>query len=297
MMKIKKNVAYVFLFFAGGCAFNAVSSSTASRDAAPMKATAPEGHGLLFGVVPQRSPERLKEVWVPLLTKVSTESGIPIEFTSAPSILEFHKKVEGRAYELVYINPNQYVRASNQYSAFARSAKKKLSGILVKRTGDPRIRSVADLKGKKVAFPSGAFAATMINKLIVAKAGINLATGIEISEMPSHEAGYELVAAGKADAVGGVNTTFNNLPPATRSKLEIFNTSEGYSPHPLCALKSVSPEVVKKVQAAFVKVSTDPANQAMMKAVELATLEPVTDRDYDDLRLFSETAELLGIHD
>lgn len=149
---------------------------------------------LSFGVVPQQSPEELAKRWVPILENLSETTGFSIEFHTASTIPEFEQRVLNGEYDLVYMNPYHYTFFHQQpgYVALAKQKDQKLQGIIVVAQENP-IKSIQDLDGKSLAFPSpAAFAATIIPQALLKKEGIN----IESQYVSSHDSVYLNVANG-----------------------------------------------------------------------------------------------------
>ena len=56
---------------------------------------------LTFGIVPQQSATKLASLWTPILSYLSTKSGVELSFATAPDIPTFEKRVLDGEYELL----------------------------------------------------------------------------------------------------------------------------------------------------------------------------------------------------
>ena len=239
-----------------------------------------------FGVLPQVATAKVAEMWVPLIDKLSEKSGVKLKFVTAPNISEFGTRAAAGAYAFYYHNTLAYVQQDDKYTAFAREVGAKTVGVLVVSKDSP-LKSLKDLKGKTVAIPSaGSFGAAVLPLYAIQQeGGLDLQKDVKVVVAGSHEAGYQAVLQGKADATGGLTRTFELFPAESRANLKIFYTTKAYSPLPFAARKDVPAPVVAKVQKALVEIGKDPANAPLLEALNMKKgFEAAKPADWDDVR-------------
>jgi phosphonate transport system substrate-binding protein len=239
-----------------------------------------------FGVLPQVATAKLAETWVPFLERLSEASGVKLRFVTAPTISEFGARANTGAYAFYYHNTLAYVQHEQLYTPFAREVGAKTVGVLVVAK-QSKLSKLADLKGATVAIPSaGSFGAAVLPLFAIQQeGGLDLQKDVKVVVSGSHEAGYQSVLQGKADAAGGLTRTFNLMPEDARARLRILYTTKEYSPLPFAARKDVPPAVVAKVQKALVEFSRDPANAPLLEALSMKRgFEPAKASDWDDVR-------------
>jgi phosphonate transport system substrate-binding protein len=239
-----------------------------------------------FGVLPQVATAKLAEMWVPFLEKLSEKAGVKLKFVTAPNISEFGARAASGTYPFYYHNTLAYVQQDDRYAAFAREVGAKTVGVLIvaKSSG---LKKLSDLKGKTVAIPSaGSFGAAVLPLYAVQnEGGLELQKDVKVVVSGSHEAGYQAVLQGKADAAGGLTRTFELFPEESRANLKVFYTTKAYSPLPFAARKDVPKEVVAKVQKALVDFSKDAANAPLLEALNMKKgFEAAKPGDWDDVR-------------
>lgn len=237
---------------------------------------------LSFGIVPQQSPEELAKRWVPILEDISASTGLSIEFHTAPTIPEFEQRLFKGEYDLVYMNPYHYTFFHEKpgYVAFAKQKDQKLQGILVVGKESP-IKSIQDLKGKSIAFPSpAAFAATIIPQALLKREGIQ----IDSQYVASHDSVYLNVANGFFVAGGGIKRTFNTAPEEITHQLRILWETPKFTPHAFAYHPRVNPTQLLAVQAALLNLSQTEKGQALLKAIDFSGIESAEDRDWNDIR-------------
>jgi phosphonate transport system substrate-binding protein len=261
----------------------AIFAAVLSLAAAPALAEDPVYE---FGVLPQVATAKVAEQWVPFLDKLSEMSGVKLKFVTAPSISEFGTRAAAGAYQFYYHNTLAYVQQDELYKAFAREVGAKTKGVLVVAKENP-ITKLSQLKGGTVAIPSaGSFGAAVLPLFAIQnEGGLDLQKDLKVVIAGSHEAGYQAVLQGKAQASGGLTRTFELLPDADRARLRIFFTTKEYSPLPFAARKDVPADVVAKVQKALVAFSKDPANAPILEALNMKKgFEAAKPSDWDDVR-------------
>ncbi len=205
-----------------------------------------------FGVVPQQSGSKLSRLWSPILQYLENETGYHLRFATTRNIPTFEKRLSTGKYDIAYMNPYHYTEHHDitGYNAFAKAKDKRLKGILVVHK-DSTLKSLEDLEDQELAFPSNAFAATL-----VPRAHFNqLGTDVTPKYVSSHDSVYRNVAKGRYPAGGGVMRTFKNASPEIRDQLRVLWKSDGYTPHAFAAHPRVPPEAVEKIQQAMLKMS------------------------------------------
>lgn len=243
-------------------------------------AQAAQAQTLKMGIIPQQKASILSGIWKPILEKVSDIYGTKIEFATTKTINGFQDNTLKGAFDIVYTNPMYFVEVNqkNGFEAFAHAKDKKIKGILVKKKGSS-VSKLEDLAGKKLAFPAPtAFGASVLQRAALAKAGIRFRP----IYTKNHSAGYQAVSKGIFPAAGGVKRTFNAEPK--KGELEIFWTSEGYTPHAFAMSKKLAGASYDKLQDAFMKAFKDPAIAEILKTkLKLKGLQKAKSTDWADI--------------
>jgi len=244
----------------------------------PITVQAADQRGTLeFGIVPQQSAVKLLKAWGPLIKYLSTKTGRPIRFATAPTIGEFEKRCAAGEYDIAYMNPYHYVRFSKDpgYRVLAHQSHKQLTGIFVVRK-DSDLSSLTDLEGATLHFPSpNAFAATLLTQAMLKRNGIRFTPHYA----GSHDSVYLNVARGLAESGGGVVRTFQVQPDVLRAQLRILAKTKGYTPHAF----AVHPRVDKKLAASITRALLGLPPE-LRKNLKFKPLKAAVDADYDDVR-------------
>jgi len=237
---------------------------------------------MTVGIVPQQSASRLAEDWGPLLAEISRRSGVALVFRTAPSIPEFEERLGKGEYDFAYMNPYHYVvfHTASGYQAFAKEQDRKIKGILVVRK-ESTYRKPADLAGKTVVFPApAAFAASILPQAEFGR----LKIPIEAKFVASHDSVYRAVAVGLHEAGGGIQRTFEAMPPEVSDKLRILSETPAYTPHAFAAHPRVSPEIVAKILTAMASLASDEEGQRLLVPLAFKGITSAQDKDWNDIR-------------
>lgn len=223
-------------------------------------------------IVPQFTPTVIEQLWSPTIRALESASGEKLTIKYYKTITEFEKALARGEVDFAYMNPYHIVMFKNKYEPIIKDGKEKLSGFLVVRNNS-KYKSVKDLKGQKIAFPSpNAFAASL---LIRAQLKFVEKIDFEPVYVNTHTNVYKYVVLGETEAGGGVNKTLAKEYLDVKSSLRILYRTPESSPHPFCANKRVPKSVVSKIQNAFLKLaSQDEASQKALAAIEIS--QPTT---------------------
>tara|TARA_B100000427_G_scaffold315082_1_gene308838 strand:+ start:83 stop:949 length:867 start_codon:yes stop_codon:yes gene_type:complete len=255
--------------------------------AAKETSAAEKQRDILFGIVPQQSATRLAQIWIPIMNRLSQETGLPIRFATTKDIPTFEKCLAKGAYELAYMNPYHYTVFHTQsgYRAFAHQAAKRLQGLIVVRADSPA-HKLADLNGQAFAFPSpAAFGASVLPQAEMRSQKIEH----ETKYVKSHDSVYRSVAAGIYAAGGGVKRTFNSIPEDLRKQLRVIYRTDAYTPHAFAASPALSDNDLQTIATAFINViGSDPK---LMKPLGMAGLVAAEDSNWNDVRALGLTEQ------
>lgn len=234
-----------------------------------------------FGIVPQQSATRVAEHWIPVSNFLSQQTGLDIRFTTKPSISQFDQELAKGRYDLVYMNPFQYIQSHEHlgYQAIAKARDKKIRGIVVSHK-DSGLDSLSDISGQRLAFPSPvAFAASILSQGYLKQNEIDY-TPVYVR---SHDSVYHNVAKGVFIAGGGVMRTFNAMDKSITEQLTVVWESDGYTPHAIAVHPSMPQATVLQIQQAFLNL--EERAPELLTPLRLKGFTTAQDREWDDVRL------------
>lgn len=237
---------------------------------------------LTFAVVPQQSASKLAKLWGPIIADISEQTGLSINFATAPDIPTFEQRLAKGEYDIAYMNPYHFVVFNKNpgYQAVAKARDKRIKGIIVVAKNG-QINNFQQLNNTTLAFPApAAFAATILTQSDLKKKHVSFTP----KYVSSHDSVYRTVAKGIYPAGGGVLRTFNNMEEAVREQLTILHTTQGYTPHAIAIHPDIDQKTVAKLQAALVSLEQTEQGKVLLKNIKIKGFEQAKNQDWDDVR-------------
>jgi phosphonate transport system substrate-binding protein len=243
-----------------------------------------------FNVLNQRSVALTAQYWNPILIYVSRKSGVPLELKLAKTTKEGNALAEQGAYDFLYTNhfftPE---RDRLGFRVIARPAGRGIQGQIVVPQDSP-IRSLQELNGKEVAFPSpDAFAAYFLPMDALIKAKVDVKQVFTSNQ----EASLAQLKIGTVAAATVNDQIIQRYARREGFEYRLLWNSEVYND--LCVMVStrVPKEKVATVREAFVNMINDPEGRKVLEAgAELLKIKDklgfiaADNRDYDNYRAF-----------
>jgi phosphonate transport system substrate-binding protein len=232
--------------------------TTASASAAtPLKYT--------FAVVPQFNASRLHQEWMPVLQRISRETGILLELKLVNSLSLFEAELKQGSADFAYVNPYHVVmsKSAQGYIPLLRDSTP-LFGILLARRDSP-FKTAYDLNNQTIAFPAAnAFGASLyLRALLTEKIGIRFNTRY----LGTHSNAFRHLVRNEVAAAGSVSSAFNDELPELREQLQVIYKTPEVASHPLVVHPRVSAAVRDAIKQAFLDLSKDEAGRALLKEI------------------------------
>jgi len=247
---------------------------------APVWAWAADARPLVFGVLNQQSPARTAERWNPIFKYLSEATGLQFQLKMGATVDETNAMMGRGEFDLAFTNHNFRREYDGTYKVIARWAGKPIYGVIAVRADSP-VLHLADLQGKRVAFPSkGAFVAYAVPTVALQAANVT----VERVLAGNQEGALAQLKARQVEAAA-VNSRFLTQYAAQQSLRyrEVF-ISEGYSEMPVLAHPRLGKDQVAAIQKALLAMKTDPRAAAALEAAASSGFEAASEHDYDNVR-------------
>jgi phosphonate transport system substrate-binding protein len=243
-----------------------------------------------FNVLSQRSVALTAQYWNPILIYVSRKSGVSLELKLAKTTKEGNALAEQGAYDLLYTNhfftPE---RDRLGFRVIARPAGRGIQGQIVVPQDSP-IRSLQELNGKEVAFPTpDAFAAYFLPMDALIKAKVDVKQVFTSNQ----EASLAQLKIGTVAAAGVNDQIIQRYARREGFEYRLLWNSEIYNDLCIMVSPKVPKEKVDAVREAFVNMMNDPEGKKVLEAgAELLKIKDklgfiaADNRDYDNYRAF-----------
>ena len=226
-------------------------------------------HPLTLAVVPQYTAVQIHKDWTPFIERVSRDSGVALSLKIYQSSPKFEADLVKGVPDFAFMNPYHEVMARRAagYLPLVRD-NTPLTGVLLVRRDSP-VRTVKDLAGGKLAFPSpNAFGASLyMRALLTEQEGVK----IEPVYVKTHSNVFRQVIVGQTVAGGTVNSALQREPGTVIEQLRVIFETPATAAHPLAAHPRISEAQRKAVTQAILKLRDDPTAAPLLQAVQMAT--------------------------
>ncbi|MGZ3748608.1 MAG: phosphate/phosphite/phosphonate ABC transporter substrate-binding protein, partial [Pseudobdellovibrionaceae bacterium] len=194
------------------------------------------------------------EIFGPMMDLFSEEiPEIKFSLEASRNYSDYNKKIFSRKFHFALPNPYQTIKAwEHGYKVFAKMGDdNNFRGILVVRK-DSGIKTLADLKGKKVSFPaSTALAGSMMVQYYLQTHGIDLKKDIEVSYVGSQES--SILSPYHRETGAGATwppplKALKYSRPEILSELRVLAETEPLINNSLVVRDDIDPKVVEKVK-------------------------------------------------
>jgi len=243
-------------------------------------ADATPGKPLIFGVLNQQSPAKTAQRWNPILRYLSDTTGLQFQLKMGATVQETDAMMGRGEFDLAFTNHNFRKEFDGVYKVIARWAGKPIYGVIAVPADSP-IKTLKDLEGKRVAFPSkGAFVSYAVPMVAINAAKIK----VEPVLAGNQEGALAQLRAHQVDAAA-VNSRFLSQYAAqnTLAYLDLY-TSEGYAELAIIIHPRISPPEADSIRNALIGMARDPKAASVLEATDSPGFDPASDRDYDNAR-------------
>lgn len=248
---------------------------------------------LILGIFPRQKPTELSQKFKPLIAYLSATLNRPVEFATAKDFPAFWEAVTLKKYDIVHYNQYHYIKShkAQSYEAVAMNEEEgysTLMGALIVRD-DSAIKTVADLKGRKIMFggDNKAMIAYVVPIFLLKQAG--LARSDFTEEHARNPMSAIVAVARDYAAAAGASTVILNRPDLADEtlsvKMRVLAKSEPFAHLPWAVKSTLDRALIQKIRDALLNVSRAANGPAILESAGLTGLRPVTDADYNPHRV------------
>ena len=242
-----------------------VFSTTASGDNTPSVITGKDG--LVLGLLPIVSPERLVQRFEPLAHYLTHELDVQVVLETAPSYRDFIKRTaeEGR-YDILFTAPHFYYLAQriSRYRVAVRVAGMPMDAVIVVPKAS-RIFTLDDLRGRKLATPPSLSLGTLLTRDRLISVGGGLAAEITLVETPTHNASPLSTVNGSTDAASLMTPVFRRMAPEIKEQVRVIAKTASTPHMPFSVAPWISADLAEAFASAMVETKNTPEGKALLK--------------------------------
>ncbi|MCB1959500.1 MAG: putative selenate ABC transporter substrate-binding protein [Rhodocyclaceae bacterium] len=257
---------------------------------------------LRVSAIPDESPTELQRKFEPLGAYLEQQLGMPVKFVPVTDYAAVVEALGAGKVDLAWLGGFTYVQAKLRTAGGAvplvqREEDARFTSKFV--TADPAIHTLADLKGKRVAFGSpSSTSGHLMPRHFLAEAGVTPESDFaNIAFSGAHDATAAFVAAGKVDA-GALNASVwdklvaqGKVDPA---KVRVFYTTPGYFDYNWTVRSGLDPALQAKIKAAFLALDpANPAHKAILDLQRASRFIPTEPANYEGIESAARAAGLI----
>jgi phosphonate transport system substrate-binding protein len=248
----------------------------------------------LFGIHPLHNPQRLFEVFGPLMDYLSERiAGVRFKLEASRNYAAYDEKLYALKFHFSLPNPFQTINAVDKgYRVFAKMGDDdNFRGIILVRK-DSGIKRVSDLKGRAVAYPAPtALAATMMPQYYLQTHGVNVMQELDNRYVGSQESSIMSVYLRNTAAASTWPPPWRALAkqrPELAVELQVMWETEPLINNSLVVLPEVPEEIVSQVHELLIDLHRNPVGRKILEPMELSRFEDATDATYQVVRDFMQ---------
>lgn len=289
-MSLKKHIWIIYLLVM----ISACHSDTSGNDYQPAFSKKPfiTQQEYIFGVHPLHNPKQLQAIYDPLVDYLNQHiKAVHFRLEASRNYATYDEKIYANKFHFTLPNPYQtIIAAEHGYRIFAKMGDdENFRGLIVTRKDSP-LKSLADLKGKKISYPAPtALAATMMPQYFLHKNGINVIDDIETTYVGSQESSLmttylNKVAAGAVWPLSWKN--FVTEHPEMANQLEIKWQTAPLPNNGVVVRDDIPEKLVKHVKKLLLSLHTHEAGREILARMPLSKFESANYESYQPVRDF-----------
>lgn len=244
---------------------------------------------LNMGILPRFRVAETVEYFKPLAEYLSLKLGREVKLLPAKDFPSFWDSISNLEFDLVQLNQYQYVRSAKEigYRVIAKNeedGESSLAGAVVVRKDSP-LRTLADLKGKKILFggDTHAMMAYIVPSYLFKQAG--LLPGRDYEEDFAKNPSVAVIAVGQSFAVAaGAGESVLRGPSVTKhtdpNKLRVLARSEPIAQIPWAVKPALDPALETRIRASLIELHNSEEGRTILKAARLTAIRSADDADY-----------------
>ena len=251
------------------------------------------GEARSFGVLNQRSATLTAQYWNPILQYISKKTGVLLDLKMGKTAPETSAMI-GRG-EFDYVYSNTIFTPANTpagHKVFARPIEPAIQGQIVVPEDSP-IRTLKELDGKEVGFPS---TAAFVGYAVPMNALLRAGAKVKPVFAGNQEGIMGQMKAGRVIAAGVNSTVMRDYGQRENFRYRILWTSENYFNLPISAHPRVPARETTVVRDAFINMAADPEGKSVLEASAAVIKQPppygfvaAEDKAYRNYRQYFKT--------
>ncbi|WP_291984778.1 putative selenate ABC transporter substrate-binding protein [Candidatus Accumulibacter sp. ACC007] len=256
---------------------------------------------LRVSAIPDEAPTELQRKFAPLGKYLEKELGMKVSFVPVSDYAAVVEALASDKLDLAWLGGFTFVQANIRTKGTAipivqREEDARFTSKFI--TADPNIKTLADTRGKVFAFGSpSSTSGHLMPRYFLMQDGINADSDFKnVAFSGAHDATVAFVASGKADA-GVLNASvWAKLVEQQKvdAKVRVIATTPPYFDYNWTVRGDLDPALIRKIEAAFLKLDASNSEHAEILALQRATkFIPTKKENYAGIEQAAKAAGLL----
>ncbi len=239
---------------------------------------------LVLGVFPYLAPRQIEIIYAPMTAALTEALGRHVHLTSGLSYDKFMDSVTEELYDLVFVQPFDYVTIADAYGYVPLVTRDEpLPAILVVREDSP-LSGLADLQDKIIALPPESAAVSRLVNDHLSKSGYDRNLQDRLQYQKSHFACMHQVMVGNADTCGTAWPALRFFQHKTDAKLRVISTTMAIPNSLFAAHPRVSSEDRQKIVDTILSWPHTAQGRKLLERAKVKAFVPIEDSAYDVVR-------------
>ncbi len=246
-----------------------------------------------LGILPRLGAVELFMMFHPLAEYLTSETGekvsivIPKDFEAFQDAVRTGQLNIAFANSLVYVQLKKNVEIEPLAVSAEPKAGTKFRGIIIARKNSG-IKTVRDLKGKKLVFvEKDSAAGYLFQMLLLKKSGLDIHKDVLLLPFAKKHDNVTLAVYNGAAEAGGLreDDLEKMKDKVDQSQIKIIAYTDYFPNWPVFAVPGLKKETVAKIRSALLQLKPhDRRVTRILRAANIAGFAPVSDKDYDGVR-------------
>ena len=248
--------------------------------------------GYDLGAFPYLSSYQMIEAYGPVAKQLGRAIGKPVRLRSAGNFEKFSRNLRDEIYDIAVIQPFDYLDATQKfhYHPIVRVDEPLITTFVVR--ADSQLKSLLDLKGKKLAFPPKPSANARMARTALAEIGLVPGRDVTIVYHNSHDSCMHDVLIGRAVACPSGGAAIRLFEDKRHVQLKILATTPAIPHVSIVAHDRVPVADRIFLQRWFDALDQNKKGKALLHALHFPGFVAASDSDYQILANYQNDPEL-----
>jgi phosphonate transport system substrate-binding protein len=242
----------------------------------------------LMGVFPHLPPRDLENVFGPMAKDFSGHLGKDVVLATSTTYERFSELLDDQKFDIAFVQPFEYVRIADRFGYLPLATRtEKLNGLVVTLADSP-IKTIKDLKGKRIALPPESAAVSILIRNHLRAHGLVPDKDVTMTHHRSHVSCMQKVVIGEADACGTAAPSVRFFENKMQLHLKTITTSREIPSSLFVVHPRVPASQRAQLRDRIISWSNTEEGMAILNRGALTPFVATADADYNVVRELSK---------